>query len=248
MNHSDLMLIKGNMLTYYDCREVDPKVALDLIKTKKLVKYSKTLYAKVDNDDITYILSLRKPSCKLATTIKNFQSLNEELRSQIISLSKKTNFARYYRRKTIDISEVTYKSIDVEKFVNEGRLIFYMHVRSYDVTIEINGITKYLKKNLNGERSTFKKIRKYISKAIDDNDIRIDCTCPDFRYRFAYTATVNGYKANDPETRPSLIRNPDLKGSSCKHIMNVLSNKKWIVKYVSLINALLIVKPEILDL
>lgn len=49
----------------------------------------------------------------------------------------------------------------------------------------------------------------------------------DFCYRFAYQATVWGYKYGKPENRPAPIRNPDGYGALCKHLTAILSNKKW---------------------
>lgn len=50
----------------------------------------------------------------------------------------------------------------------------------------------------------------------------------DFTYRFAYMATQLDYKYGKPENRPADIRNPHNYGSICKHLISVLSNKKWL--------------------
>ena len=47
-------------------------------------------------------------------------------------------------------------------------------------------------------------------------------------YRFAYAATKFGYKYGKPETRPAKITNPNDYGSMCKHLISMLSNKKWL--------------------
>ena len=47
-------------------------------------------------------------------------------------------------------------------------------------------------------------------------------------YRFAYQATQLGYKYGKPENRPANITNPHNYGSSCKHLISMLSNKKWL--------------------
>lgn len=47
-------------------------------------------------------------------------------------------------------------------------------------------------------------------------------------YRFNYWQTKLGYKYGTPETRPSDKTNPgDLLGSCCKHLLAILSNKRW---------------------
>lgn len=76
----------------------------------------------------------------------------------------------------------------------------------------------------------------------------------DWRYRFAYQATVLDYKYGKPENRPANIRNPNNFGSLCKHLISMLSNKKWlqqvtatlmdfIEKNIDKVNAFLKVKP-----
>lgn len=50
----------------------------------------------------------------------------------------------------------------------------------------------------------------------------------DFKFRFAYQASVWEYKYGRQETRPANIRNPNGYGALCKHLTAVLSNKKWL--------------------
>lgn len=47
-------------------------------------------------------------------------------------------------------------------------------------------------------------------------------------YRFAYMATKLKYKYGKPENRPAKITNPHDYGSMCKHLISMLSNKKWL--------------------
>lgn len=62
-------------------------------------------------------------------------------------------------------------------------------------------------------------------------DVYINCSCPDFSYRYAYYASRNDINSGAPENRPSDETNPDDKlGSGCKHALCVLSNTSWIIK------------------
>lgn len=47
-------------------------------------------------------------------------------------------------------------------------------------------------------------------------------------YRFAYQATQLDYKYGKPENRPADITNPHNYGVLCKHLISMLSNKKWL--------------------
>ena len=62
---------------------------------------------------------------------------------------------------------------------------------------------------------------------------------------FAYWATENGYKYGEPETRPSDITNPDdALGATCKHLDLLLSNKRWLTKAASVVNAFIKAYPD----
>ncbi|WP_299994592.1 hypothetical protein [uncultured Clostridium sp.] len=61
--------------------------------------------------------------------------------------------------------------------------------------------------------------------------------CADFKYRFAYVASKGSYKYGKKEMRPADVRNPnDDKGSFCKHLLSVLSNKSWMTKVATTVN------------
>ena len=80
----------------------------------------------------------------------------------------------------------------------------------------------------------------------------MNCSCPDFIYRFGFQATQNKYDTYsfdkkkirnpklgvvDPQSIPANITNPkDSLGSSCKHTLLVLSNNSWLMKVASVIN------------
>ena len=58
-------------------------------------------------------------------------------------------------------------------------------------------------------------------------DIRVFCSCDDFRYRREYKATKDRYNTADfKELRPARETNPYNTGSVCKHLANVLKNFK----------------------
>lgn len=67
---------------------------------------------------------------------------------------------------------------------------------------------------------------KSLESALDwcllNGDIKVDCNCPDMRYRYAYVATKMNYKAGLPETRPASKTNPNDKGRVCKHVLAIL--------------------------
>lgn len=62
-----------------------------------------------------------------------------------------------------------------------------------------------------------------VNMAIMQGDIRCSCTCPSWIYSGAkYIGTQLGYAYGGKETRFPRIKNPQLKGSICKHLFVVL--------------------------
>ena len=54
-------------------------------------------------------------------------------------------------------------------------------------------------------------------------EVRVDCTCPDYQFRYRYVATQ--YDASiRTENRPTDITNPDYDGAICKHLHFTLIN------------------------
>lgn len=53
--------------------------------------------------------------------------------------------------------------------------------------------------------------------------ISFECDCERHRYYFRYLATIGGFNAGRAETGYPKIRNPDLKGVACKHVIRVMT-------------------------
>jgi hypothetical protein len=80
-------------------------------------------------------------------------------------------------------------------------------------------------------------VERALMRAVDNSDIKVNCTCPDFRYRMAYYATQDDFKWGEPENRKPKKTNPDKNiGPVCKHLASVLSNKKSLRPAASSIN------------
>ena len=61
-----------------------------------------------------------------------------------------------------------------------------------------------------------------LARKLAAGSIRIDCDCEDWRYVFRYVATVGNYNAGRPETGFPKIRNPQLDGVACKHVLRTV--------------------------
>lgn len=170
--------------------------------------------------------------------VSNHSFLNEISRKNLVGKSKSQSPDRFNRR--IGYHPKSYKGIDVERLLKDDIIIIKVPVGDYICTIAYKGVLEHLKDVISKQpkpRVTLQSVIKALSEAYDDTDILVDCTCPDFKYRFAYWATKYGYKYGKPETRPSDITNPNDKlGAMCKHLSALLANKRWLVKIASSLN------------
>ncbi len=130
----------------------------------------------------------------------------------------------------------SFNSIDMNKLFKQDILTVNIPIKGetdeYVVRITFGGFLDILQESMeDGHELTFRDISRAAIIGFNKDDVYINCTCPDFNYRFAYHATQNKINSGAPETRPSNITNPhDSLGSGCKHILLVLNNNSWIVR------------------
>lgn len=137
--------------------------------------------------------------------------------------------------------------INVDGFLYTDRLTVEIPVRgteNYICTIEFNNVIETLARVVDKQHRgnvNFDSVEKALNIALDEEkDVLVNCTCPDFYYRFSYVATRNGYKKGKRQNIPAPIRNPhDNKGSFCKHLIMILKNKTWVRKLASVVNYLI---------
>lgn len=167
--------------------------------------------------------------------------LNEISRKNLVGKVKSDSPPRYMRRLNYKTnSDRQYKGIDLDKLLYNDILICQVNVGDYMCTVAYTGVIKKLLEVLKMQPKpnvTLQSVIRAVTLAIDNSDIKVDCTCADFKYRYAYWATKYGYKYGKPETRPAKITNPNDKiGSMCKHLTALLANKKWLVKIATIVN------------
>lgn len=179
--------------------------------------------------------------------------LLEDKRSQLLSRSKIgdpyviwNQFKgknRYQRRlySRLAASVKNFNSIDMNKLFKDDIIDVDIDVKGetdiYVVRISFSGFLDELHNFLNGGVSLDRKIiSRALVRAFNADNVYINCTCPDFRYRGKYWATKNNILIGSPELRPSDITNPnDTKGPGCKHINLALSDSSWLIKVSSVI-------------
>lgn len=172
--------------------------------------------------------------------------LIEDNRIKLISKSKSSQKGRerFNRRNKSKVANTvkSFNQIDMNRLFKENILTVNVPVQGetddYIVKLTFEGFLDILKDQLKDkEEFEFRDIAKACIIGFNKGDVYINCSCPDFYYRFGFWTTRNKVNSGAPENRPSKITNPnDTLGSGCKHILLVLNNTSWIIKVASVIN------------
>ena len=111
----------------------------------------------------------------------------------------------------------------------------------YVVTIKLEGVIAEVQKNIknNGNKLEFRTVIQALTKVFNTSDVRIKCTCPDAKYRFAHWNIIKNVSVDDSSSDPGPgkgIANPkDDMGRGCKHMLLVLANGDWMMKVASVV-------------
>lgn len=235
IKHNKNLTIEDNIA--WDCVEIFKYNSVD-----EIIKIIKRYYTTKNLENI-YIYEKYNTKSK--------KQLNEVKRQEIVNKSKtglnykNKNINRWVtKNKCSVLTQVKdYNQIDMNTFWKEDLLKFGVPIQgqtsNYIVTVEFKGILNRIKDKVQNNNATLTKNIIYTSlfEALNSNDVKINCSCADFKYRFAYQATRNGYKSGELENRESNITNPNNNlGAACKHILAVLNNVEWLQKIASVIN------------
>jgi len=164
-------------------------------------------------------------------------SLNEVTRWEILRRSQSESPDRYEKKR--NYSPKDFKNVDFEDLFTNNTFTWSTRVHgasNYIVTISFEGpfdLLKYDLKSMKGKnrwkRITLPMVTKALSTALDTEDLYIDCSCPDFIYRFKYWATQADCNYGVPQNRAPRVRNVrNNKGYCCKHILAILYGKRWV--------------------
>lgn len=162
------------------------------------------------------------------------KKLEEASRNELLAKSKAETITRY--NKSSGYKGFSLVDIDTTAIKTRNSIVITNRVGNYFDSVELDDILYWVGLEVTEARDnkmTQKVVEKALLGAMDGMDIKVDCNCGDFIYRFAYMATQFEYKYGKPETRPSNITNPGGYGAVCKHLIALLSNKSWISQVAS---------------
>lgn len=181
----------------------------------------------------------------------SLENINENLiteasRQSLITKSKvshkgKQRFKRRVKSKVANQVK-QFNSIDMNKLFKEDILTVNVAVKGetndYIVKISFGGFLELLRSEVSRtENFDLRTVTRALLNGFNRDDVYIHCSCPDWKYRFAYWATKNNINSGEPQNdNGQWIRNPDDKlGSGCKHVLLVLANNSWLIKVASVI-------------
>lgn len=168
-------------------------------------------------------------------------NLDEYTRARLLDRSKSGTPDRFAKR--LDSKDDwKLERVGLLEFLESNDLYLHFKVHNYRVSLKIVDYKLILNKYQAGKFSNdiTKVIMKSLNYAIRYNHIQVYCSCPDFKYRFAYLATKNKYGLDTNETRPASKTNPNNAGSICKHLITILNvPSKWLPKVVPAIRSVL---------
>lgn len=107
--------------------------------------------------------------------------LDEVGRTNLVGKTKAQSKDRY--RKRLDYRVNSYNGIDAEKLLDEDLLVTQVQVGDYYCTIAYNNVLKNLIKIVSRQPKhnvTLQSVIRAVTQSIDDTDIFVDCSCPDF--------------------------------------------------------------------
>ncbi len=160
--------------------------------------------------------------------------LNEVTRWEIIRRSQREAPIRFQKKANYRAKD--FNNVDFKDLFENDNFTWSSRVGDYVVTISFEGafdLLQYQLKSMKGKnrwkRINHRMLVDVLSKALDTEDLFIDCTCPDFKFRFSYWCTQADCKYGLQQNRPPTVRNvKNNHGYCCKHILAVLYGKRWV--------------------
>lgn len=160
--------------------------------------------------------------------------LNEVTRWEILRRSQSESPERYLKKKFYRAKD--FNNVDFEKLFTNDSFVWRSRVGDYIVTVSFEGAFQNLYNIVRSwsgknrwKRITLSLLTNCLSEALDNEDLYLDCTCPDQTYRFNYWLTQADAKYGTQQNMPPKVRNVrNNKGYCCKHLLSVLYGKRWV--------------------
>lgn len=167
----------------------------------------------ITHNDNWYIIYKNEDTVKI---VESKYKVEEASRNELLALAKMQTKTRY--EKAAGYKGFSIVDIDTSMLLRDDTITVTCNVGKYYDTIQLMDVLIWIQmeseRNPNNQVNT-KTITAALMEAIDALEIKVNCTCADFSYRFAYQASQLDYKYGKPENRPANITNPHNYGSMC---------------------------------
>lgn len=180
------------------------------------------------------------------------KSLTEASRQDLLVRSRRGSKVRFKKRLNYQVSN--FKGVDLAQLFENDYFVFTTPINEYRCTLAFPGVLTELRevaKATHGDarRINLQLVIRALRRAFDKtDDVKVRCSCDDFRYRFMYFAWRGEYLYGEPEPKtkeyPKITNPNNSLGATCKHLDLFLSNKKWLTKAASVVNALIKTYPD----
>lgn len=178
--------------------------------------------------------------------------INEASRNDLLTKSRRGDKVRFSKRLNYQVSN--FKGVDLSELFEHDYFVFNTPINDYVCTLAFPGVLTELREVAKATKGDATKINlqlviKALRRAFDKtDDVKVRCTCADFKYRFMYWANRYGYLYGSPDAGttefPEKTNPDDSLGATCKHLDLFLSNKRWLTKAASVVNALIKTYPD----
>lgn len=164
------------------------------------------------------------------------KKLDEASRNELLYMVKSQHGDRYNRASGYKGFSV--QNIDTTNLLKSNTLVVVCRVGDHNTVVELEDVLYWIEMSAeynNQNQINTKGITQALMNSIDGMDIKVDCDCGDWVYRFSNMATILGYKYGKQEYRPNRYKrtNNQHHGSVCKHLTAILSNKRWLQQVTS---------------
>ena len=164
--------------------------------------------------------------------------LNEITRWEIIRRSQRESPERFDKGKRGIYKPKDFANVDFENLFSNDSFVWSSRVGDYIVTVSFEGAFANLYQVVRGwsgknrwKRITLRLLTECLSKALDDEDLQVACSCDDFKYRFDYWLSrpdVDGKYGAKQNVAPKVRNVKNNRGYVCKHLLAVLYGKRWV--------------------
>lgn len=179
--------------------------------------------------------------------------LNEDTRTQLTSKSRNAdNYKnpvrgknRWERKKYSKVATQvkSYNNINMNDFFKKDLLTINIPVtgetNDYTVTFQLDGVMSELARNVKSNKNIFeyRSVVQALTKVFNTADIKVKCTCNDFKYRYQHQLIINNNNVDgtDKDPGPGRTGMANTSGKGCKHVLLALANLDWVMKVASCI-------------